>query len=65
MDMHETLVAHPRVTDNDRDEIRVTLHGVTLRSWEYDTEAVRRLKMKLAREFVEGWLARDAAQVSA
>lgn len=45
----------PRVKDNDRDEITVTLDGKELRGWSYENEAERRVKMLLAREFVEGW----------
>ena len=45
----------PCVKDNDRDEITVTLDGKELRGWSYENEAERRVKMLLAREFVEGW----------
>lgn len=45
----------PRVIDNDRDEITVTLDGKEIRGWTYDTEDTRRTKMLAAREFVEGW----------
>jgi hypothetical protein len=45
----------PRVKDNDRDEITVTLDGKEIRGWSYENEAERRVKMLLAREFVEGW----------
>lgn len=44
-----------RVTDNDRDEITVTLDGKELRGWSYATEAERRMEIVVAREFVEGW----------
>lgn len=43
------------VKDNDRDEITVTLDGKELRGWSYENETERRVKMLLAREFVEGW----------
>jgi len=46
----------PRIKDNDRDEITVTLDGKELRGWSYENEAERRTKMLAAREFVEGWL---------
>jgi hypothetical protein len=49
------MMANPRVTDNDRDEIIVTLDDKELRGWCYSSEQERRLKMLLAREFVEGW----------
>lgn len=45
----------PRVIDNDRDEIVVTLNGNELRGWSYSTEQERRVKMLCAREFVEGF----------
>ena len=45
----------PRVIDNDRDEITVTLEGKEVRGWSYASDAERRTKMLAAREFVEGW----------
>jgi len=45
----------PRVVDNDRDEITVTLDGREIRGWSYESEAERRTKMLAAREFCEGW----------
>lgn len=45
----------PRVIDNDRDEIVVTLNGNELRGWSYSTEHERRVRMLCAREFVEGF----------
>lgn len=45
----------PRVVDNDRDEITVTLDGREIRGWSYRSEAERRVKMLCAREFCEGW----------
>jgi hypothetical protein len=45
----------PRVTDNDRDEITVTLDGKEIRGWSYASEQERRTKMLCAREFVEGF----------
>jgi len=45
----------PRVVDNDRDEITVTLDGREIRGWSYQDSAERRVKMKAAREFCEGW----------
>lgn len=46
---------NPRVIDNDRDEITVTLDSKEIRGWSYATDAERRVKMIAAREFVEGW----------
>jgi len=45
----------PRVVDNDKDEITVTLDGREIRGWSYADEAESRVKMRMAREFVEGW----------
>jgi Lar family restriction alleviation protein len=45
----------PRVTDNDKDGITVTLNGKELRGWSYASDDERRQKMLLAREYVEGW----------
>src|SRR5690606_1971618 len=47
----------PRVVDNDKDEVTVTLAGKEIRGWSYRDEAERRVKMLAAREFCEGWLA--------
>lgn len=52
-----------RVVDNDRDEITVTLGGEELRGWSYANEAERRAKMRMAREFAEGWYQRDKRAV--
>jgi hypothetical protein len=46
---------NPRVIDNDRDEITVTLDGKELRGWSYSNEAERRTKMLQAWEYVEGY----------
>jgi len=45
----------PRVTDNDDGEITVTSNGVELRGWSYADDNVRRQKMLMARDYVEGW----------
>ena len=45
----------PRVVDNDRNEITVSLNGKELRGWSYEDDAERRQKMVQAREYVEGW----------
>lgn len=53
--------SNPRVSDNDRDEITVTLDGKELRGWSYSSEQERRTKMRAAREYVEGYCnGRDA-----
>jgi len=52
----------PRVTDNDKGEITVSLNGRELRGWYYKDDAERRQKMVQAREYVEGWCdGREAA----
>lgn len=51
---------NPRVTDNDKDEITVSLDGKELRGWSYASDDERRAKMLQAREYVEGFCeARD------
>lgn len=57
--------ATPRVIDNDRDEITLTLDGKEIRGWSYADEAERRVKMRMAREFVEGWLQATEASAGA
>lgn len=45
----------PRVIDNETNEIQVCLEGKELRGWSYSTDDERRLKIRMAREYVEGW----------
>lgn len=46
----------PKVVDNDLDEITaVDEYGVEVRGWSYANEAERRIKIRMAREFCEGW----------
>ena len=45
----------PRLTDDDRDTITVTIDGEQLQSWHYRNEEERRQKMRWARWFVEGY----------
>lgn len=47
---------NPRVTDNDRNEIAVSLYGKELRGWSYTNDDERRKKMLAAHEFAEGWV---------
>ena len=51
----------PKVVDNDRDEITVTLDGKEIRGWSYADEAERRVKITAAREFCEGWHQADSS----
>jgi hypothetical protein len=46
-----------KVIDNDKDEITVVhrADGQLIRSWNYIGEIDRRLFMRHAREFAEGW----------
>ena len=54
--MRENAIAViPRVVDNDRDEITVTYEGRMLRAWIYQNEPERKMKIRMAREYVEGW----------
>jgi hypothetical protein len=45
----------PRLIDNDAGEITVSINGAEVRGWSYQNDSERRLKMLVAREFVEGW----------
>lgn len=45
----------PRVIDNDAGEISITFNGKDLRGWSYADDAERRVKMLMARDYVEGW----------
>lgn len=57
----ELAETQPRVTDDDKGEIRVTFKGRELRGWSYTSDDERRSKMLAAREYVEGWCdGRDA-----
>jgi hypothetical protein len=59
---------HPRVIDNDRDEISVMLGDRELRGWSYRDETERRAKIGRAREYIEGWcdcLREEVAQMKA
>lgn len=44
-----------KVIDDDVDEVRVEFGGREIRSWTYQDEAERRIKIGLAREFAEGF----------
>ena len=51
----ELADTQPRVTDDDKSEIKVTFRGRELRGWSYKDDPERRTKMLCAREYVEGW----------
>jgi hypothetical protein len=57
---HKESPMNPRVIDNDKGEIAVSLDGKELRGWSYTSDDERRQKMLQAREYVEGWC--DAEQ---
>lgn len=58
-----TTMTNPRVVDDDKDQITVTLDGRELRGWSYKDDTERRMKMLAAREYVEGWCdGREAAR---
>lgn len=46
---------NPKVTDNDKGEITVSLDGRELRGWSYVTRGEQREKMLAAHEYAEGW----------
>lgn len=45
----------PFITDTDNGEIHAFLNGRFIRGWSYKDETEWRWKMKMAREFCEGW----------
>ncbi len=45
----------PRLIDNDEGEITVTINGYEIRGWSYADRDEHILKMRMAREFCEGW----------
>jgi len=45
----------PRLIDNDEGEITVTVNGVEIRGWSYADRDEQYLKIRMAREFCEGW----------
>lgn len=50
----------PDLVDNERGDIFVSVEGRAIRMWTYQDDIERRQKMRLAREFIEGWCnARD------
>ena len=48
------------IIDNDKDEVHVTINGNVVRSWSYADDTERRIKMRLALEYIAGW--RDAEE---
>ena len=54
--MTQGTITRPRVTDNGRGAVIVTLEGRQIRLWTYQAHESRRKKMMYAREFIEGWI---------
>jgi len=47
------------IIDYDHGEIRAEISRRILRSWKYHDEPERRMKIRMAREFAEGWFQAD------
>ena len=45
----------PRIFDNYQDEITAEIPTRVVRSWSYSSRDEQRIKMRMAREFAEGW----------
>lgn len=45
----------PRLVDDDVSEITVSVNGVEIRGWSYASRDEQYLKIRMAREFCEGW----------
>ena len=50
------ITVNPTITDNDKGTVHVTYRGHKVRSWLYASDDERRLKTRLAHEYVEGWV---------
>lgn len=48
-------MSFPKIIDNDRDEITAEFGGKEIRGWSYKDRDEQMAKMKMAREFVEGY----------
>ena len=53
------MADRPRVFDNNRGAVLVTWNGRQIRGYSYQSDEQRRLKIRLAHEFVEGWIDGD------
>jgi hypothetical protein len=49
-------IKRPRVIDNDRGAVLVVWEGRQIRGYSYQNDEARRLKIKYAHEYVEGWI---------
>lgn len=45
----------PHLVDDDNGEITVTVNDVEIRGWSYKDSTEQYLKIRMAREFCEGW----------
>lgn len=48
-------MSRPQIHETGEGEIRAFLNGKPIRGWCYSSEIERRWKMRMAREFCEGW----------
>ena len=46
---------NPKIIDDDKDTISAVYNDQQVRSWEYHSEDERRMKMRMAREWQEGF----------
>lgn len=49
------MIETPEIIDDDVGTIRAMFGGVSIRTWAYADRETQRWKMRMAREFVEGW----------
>lgn len=54
-----------RIKDDDQGQITASIPDKQVRSWEYIDETERRMKMRMAHEFAEGWFQCEAHKVGA
>ena len=56
MQQEEQAMTRPRVFDNGRGAVLVTWQSRQIRGYSYQNDDERKLKIKYAHEFVEGWI---------
>ena len=54
-------MSDPHITDDDHGVITATVCGKEVRAWSYANDDERRLKMRMAHEYAEGWFQARAA----
>ena len=57
-------MSDPRITDDDHGVITATVCGKEVRAWSYANDDERRLKMRMAHEYAEGWFQARAATLA-